>query len=137
MEFQPTEYVRKPFGVKAEEITYENIEAIAEWCKGRVDNETSRILGAGEVKLPVVKIDGTGEDAGRELVARLGYFIVQFGKRFRVYKPAQFRAAFDPKPEETEGASIKTYETDEVSDDEQVQDDNSSVDGQETVHVSL
>lgn len=95
MDFEPTEYVRKSFNVKAEEVTYENIEAVAEWCKGRVDSESTKILGGNEVKLPVVILAGQGEDKGKEIVARLGYFVVYSKGRFRVYKAPQFHASFE------------------------------------------
>jgi len=103
MEFEPTEYVRRSFNVKAEEVTYENIEAVAAWCKGRIDQEVTKVFGGGEVKLPVIKFPGQGEDRGKELVARLGYFVVYSKGRFRVYKEPQFHAAFEKKPETIQG----------------------------------
>lgn len=95
MEFEPTEFIRKSFTVKAVEVTFKNVENVASWCKGRVDSETTRILG-NETELPVVKFPGQGEDKGKELVARLGYFVVVDSKgRFRVYKAPQFWASFE------------------------------------------
>ena len=130
MEFEPTEFVRKSFTVKAVEVTFKNVEQIAEWCKGRVDTETTRILG-NETELPVVKFPGQGEDKGKELIARLGYFVVESKGRFRVYKAPQFWASFEQKVvlEEDEQADV-------VAGEPWVRD-NSSIDGQETVHVSL
>lgn len=130
MEFEPTEFVRKSFTVKAVEVTFKNVEQIAEWCKGRVDAETTRILG-NETELPVVKFPGQGEDKGKELIARLGYFVVESKGRFRVYKAPQFWASFEQKVvlEEDEQADV-------VAGEPWVRD-NSSIDGQETVHVSL
>ena len=95
MEFEPTEFVRKSFNVKAYELTLQNAEAVAKWCKGTVGSEKTRILGGGEIDLPVVKFPGQGEDRGKELVARVGYFIVLSKGRFRVYKAPQFHAAFE------------------------------------------
>lgn len=130
MEFEPTEFIRKSFTVKAVEVTFKNVEQIAEWCKGRVDTETTRILG-NETELPVVKFPGQGEDKGKELIARLGYFVVESKGRFRVYKAPQFWASFEQKVvlEEDEQADV-------VAGEPWVRD-NSSIDGQETVHVSL
>lgn len=129
MEFEPTEYVRKSFTVKAVEVTYDNIEAVAAWCKGRIDQEATKVVGGNEVKLPVVKFPGQGEDKGRELMARLGYFIVYSKGRFRLYKAPQFHAAF----EELEQVS----EAEKLADNQVAYEDNSSIDGQETVAVSL
>lgn len=128
MDFVPTEYARKTFTVKAEEVTYENIEAVAQWCKGTMDTEKSRILGAGEVKLPVIKVAGTGEDKGKTLVARLGYFVVSVKGGFRVYKPTQFHAAFE---------QVVRVDPNDPQSEEETWVDNSSVDGQESAHVSL
>lgn len=94
MEFEPTEFIRKTFTVKAVEVTFKNVEQIANWCKGRVDSETTRILG-NDTELPVVKFPGQGEDKGKELIARLGYFVVESKGRFRVYKAPQFWASFE------------------------------------------
>lgn len=131
MEFEPTEFIRKSFAVKAVEVTFKNVEDVANWCKGRVDSETTRILG-NDTELPVVKFPGQGEDKGKELIARLGYFVVADSKgRFRVYKAPQFWASFEQKVvlEEDEQADV-------VAGEPWVRD-NSSIDGQETVHVSL
>lgn len=109
MEFEPTEYVRKSFTVKAEEVTYANIEAVAKWCKGRLDTETTRVIGGNEIKLPVIKLQGQGEDRGKELVARLGCFVVYSKGRFRVYNEPQFYRAF----EKQEPVTSETNEEDE------------------------
>lgn len=137
MEFEPTEFVRKSFTVKAVEVTFKNVEQIAEWCKGRVDTETTRILG-NETELPVVKFPGQGEDKGKELIARLGYFVVESKGRFRVYKAPQFWASFEQKVVLEEDSCDCDGLTEQRSDDGFAgEDENSSVDGQETVHVSL
>lgn len=99
MALEPTEYVRKVFAVEAFEVSYDNIHAVAEWCKGRIDEETAKILGGNEITLPVVKFPGQGEDKGKDLVARLGYFVVYSRGRFRVYRPEQFHRAFEKKVE--------------------------------------
>jgi hypothetical protein len=100
MEFEPAEFVRKSFTVRAVEVKYDNIEDVAKWCNGRIDSETTRVVGGNEIKLPVIKVQGQGEDKGKELIARLGYFIVEQRKRFRVYKEPQFFAAFEEKIED-------------------------------------
>lgn len=98
MELETTEYVRKVFTVRAVEVTFKNVEQIAAWCKGKVDSETTRLLG-NDTELPVIKLQGQGEDRGKELVARLGYFIVEAKGRFRVYKAPQFHATFEKAAE--------------------------------------
>lgn len=97
MELELVEYDRKTFTVKAVELTFKNVDVVAKWCKGKVSSETTRILGGADTELPVIKLQGQGEDRGKELTVRLGYFIVESKGRFRVYKAPQFWAAFEEK----------------------------------------
>jgi hypothetical protein len=150
MELELTEYNRRSFPVKVAEVTFKNVDAVAKWCKGKVDTETTKILGGAETELPVVKLQGQGEDKGKELIARLGYFVVESKNRFRVYKAPQFHAAFEAKIEEgfeiTKGehplngeealVEHKTSISEEEREDAE-HHDNSSIDGQETVMVNL
>lgn len=97
MELELREYNRKTFSVRAVEVTFQNVDELAAWSKGKVGSEQTRVLGGAEVPLPVIKLQGQGEDRGKELVARLGNFIVESKGRFRVYKAPQFWAAFEEK----------------------------------------
>lgn len=107
MELELTEYDRKTFTVNAVELTFKNVEQVAKWCKGTVDTETTRLLGGADAELPVIKVQGQGEDKGKTLVARLGCFVVESKGRFRVYKAPQFHAAFElSKPEGIEISAV-------------------------------
>lgn len=86
-------YDRKPFSVTAVELSFENINEVAEWCKGEVGTESTKILGTSTM-LPVILIQGLGEARGKDFVARLGYYIVELNGSFRVYKPKQFKETF-------------------------------------------
>jgi hypothetical protein len=97
MELELREYNRKTFSVRAVEVTFQNVDELAKWSKGKVDSEQTRVLGGADIDLPVLKLQGQGEDRGKELVARLGNFIVESKGRFRVYKAPQFWAAFEEK----------------------------------------
>lgn len=87
-------YDRKPFSVTAVELSFENLNEVAEWCKGEISTESTKILGTSTM-LPVVTIEGLGEARGKTFVARLGYFIVELNGSFRVYKPKQFKDTFE------------------------------------------
>lgn len=89
-----TQYTRKPFPVDAVEVTLANIDEVAQWCKGTIEQEPTRILGT-ETLLPVIKINGQGENRGKVFTATLGCYIVDLKGSYRVYKPAQFDASFD------------------------------------------
>lgn len=111
MELEFKDYDRKPFSVRAVEVTYKNIEQIAELTNGTMDTKTTRLIGA-ETELPIVRIQGQGDDKGKEFVAELGCFLVELRGRFRVYKPAQFRSVFEehqeliPQPEESDDEKL-------------------------------
>lgn len=151
MAFEPTEFERRPFAVQAAEISYDNIDDVAKWCKGEVDFEITRVMG-GEVKLPIIKLAGEKEDKGKTLVARLGYYVVKSKNRFLVYKAPQFNASFQQvqkgvSDEQVVEATQRLLDVgilklqdepeEETNDYEAPEGDNSSVDGQETVMVNL
>lgn len=91
-----TEFIRKSFTVEAVEVTFENYEQVAEWCKGTVDLQSTKMMGT-ETKLPVIKLAGTGELRGKEVTATLGCYVVKFKESFRVYKSTSFFTAFEEK----------------------------------------
>lgn len=86
-------YDRNPFSVVAAEVKYQDLDQIAEWCKGELGTESTKLMGIATM-LPVILVKGVGEARGKEFVARLGYFIVELNGSFRVYKPKQFKEAF-------------------------------------------
>lgn len=104
-----TQYTRKPFPVDAVQVSLQNIEEVAAWCKGTVEQVPTRMLGT-QTLLPCIKIQGQGENREKQFVASLGCFIVELKGSYRVYKPAQFEASFDLLNESSE------YVSDEIPD---------------------
>lgn len=90
------EYTRKTFPVNAVQVTLENIEQVADWCKGTIEQVETKMLGTVAM-LPVIKLKGQGENRGKDFVATLGCYVVEFKGSFRVYKPVQFDASFEEK----------------------------------------
>jgi len=88
------QFTRKPFPVNAVQVTLQNIEEVAEWCKGAIEYVPTKMMGT-ITDLPVVKMKGMGENRGKEFVASLGCWIVELKGSFRSYKHAQFEASFD------------------------------------------
>jgi len=88
------QYTRKPFPVGAVQVSLQNIEKVAEWCRGTIEQVSTRMLGT-ETFLPAIKIQGQGENRGKEFTATLGCWVVELKGSYRVYKPAQFDATFD------------------------------------------
>jgi hypothetical protein len=88
------EFARKTFTVQAVEVTLENYREVAEWCKGEVVFESTKMLGT-TTKLPVIKIKGQGDNRGKEFKATLGCYVVELKGSFRSYRPPQFWSSFE------------------------------------------
>jgi hypothetical protein len=93
-------YDRKPFSVKAVQVNFENVYEVAEWCKGTVIKQKTKMLGV-QTDVPAVKVEGQGDNRGKSFIATLGCYVVELKGSFRVYKPAQFDSSFE-KPVEIE-----------------------------------
>ena len=108
------QYTRKPFPVAAVQVTLQNIDEIAEWCKGTIEQVSTKMLGTMTF-LPAVKIQGQGENRGKEFTATLGCWVVEHKGSYRVYKPAQFEATFDELAAEEDSAKYINGVVDGVS----------------------
>jgi hypothetical protein len=101
---QTEKYNRRPFSVEAAQVSFENYRDVAEWCKGTVVMQKTKMLGV-ETEVPAVRVEGQGDNRGKSFVASLGCYIVELKGSFRVYKPAQFEASF-VKVEELVGETV-------------------------------
>src|SRR5688500_6098393 len=91
---QIEKYDRKPFSVDAVQVRFDNIAEIAEWCKGEIITQKTKMLGV-ETDVPAIRVAGQGDNRGKYFVASLGCYVVELKGSFRVYKPAQFDASFE------------------------------------------
>ena len=93
------EAVRKPFPVKIVQVTLQNIEEVAAWCKGTIEQRPTRMLGT-TTDLPVIILDGRSSSTPHPRIfeAALGCWIVELHGSFRSYKPLQFESSFDILP---------------------------------------
>lgn len=105
MELQLEDYDRVSFPVKGVEVTFENYQAVAEWCKGRVGSEPTRLLGT-TADLPVIFIKGYGDNKAKEQKATIGCFVVSFNGTFRVYRPNIFSGAFVKREKKVEDLEV-------------------------------
>lgn len=83
---------RKPFFVEAVQVTEENIEAIAEWCNGRltpIKNE-----GAGNT-VCFIKVNVKNPMTARQTKAFVNDWVLRSGDSFKVYKHESFLKVFD------------------------------------------
>ena len=83
---------RKPFFVEAVQVTEENIEAIAEWCNGRltpIKNE-----GNGN-PVSFIKVHVKNPMTARQTKAFVNDWVLRSGDSFKVYKHESFLKVFD------------------------------------------
>jgi hypothetical protein len=93
MEIQ--KFNRIPFVVDGVQVDLNNIEEVAEWCGGVVEQRPTRMLGT-TTNLPVIKLKSNGVNGQSKVVeAMLGCWVVNLKGSFRVYKPQQFKATFE------------------------------------------
>jgi hypothetical protein len=83
----PQTYVRKPFLVKVFVVTDENLEYVASWCGGTVQQKTD---GPRYIKVPVLKPMND-----RHTEAFVGDSVLKSGTTFKVYLSRAFNANFD------------------------------------------
>lgn len=89
----PTEYRRKTFLVEAIQVTEENLDAVANWTKGRVlataatDTDPARFFVKVPVKRPMNQ---------RQERAYVGDWVLKARSGFKVYTQKAFEGCFEP-----------------------------------------
>jgi hypothetical protein len=104
-------HTRKPFPVTAFQVTLQNIEQLAAWCKGTIVQVPTKMMGTW-TDLPVIRLKGHGD---KDFEASLGCWIVELKGNFRSYKPATFDATFDEKSIKNDGYRAEMEEQGYVS----------------------
>ena len=100
-EITPVLYVRKSFEVQAVQLTDENLEAVAEWCGGKI-----RQTKGSDTRppCPYVKVKVYRPMNERQTMGFPGDWVFDDGKSFKVYT----KNAFDKSFEEPEPPSFDT-----------------------------
>jgi hypothetical protein len=92
MDSLTTEYVRKVFTVQAVRVSADNIEKVAEWCKGSIlrgyDTETDETV-------PYIKVPTMNPQNDRHTQARIGDWVLFSGRGFKVYMHKAFMRDFE------------------------------------------
>jgi hypothetical protein len=87
MSLKTHKFARKPFYVDAVRVSENNIEEVAEWCKGEVvNNGTDPIHIRVEVNRPLNE---------RQTQAFVGDWVLFAGTGFKVYMPKAFDRSFE------------------------------------------
>lgn len=98
MQSQIAKFSRRPFEVRAVQVTFNNAAEVAKWAKGRVVETPLRLMNT-DARIPSVEIDGEGKSHGQVFTALVGDWIVKMRNTFRVYKHKVFINTFDPAVE--------------------------------------
>ena len=89
-------YVRKPIEIQAVQVTDENMQEIAEWCKGQLRVAVNP-RGTREMYIKVQSIRPITE---RQTMAFTGDWVLYAAPGFRVYTDNAFTSHFEKVPEE-------------------------------------
>lgn len=119
----PKKFLRKPFEVEAVEVTADNIEDVATWCRGQLRKSAGP---GGRNTQRYIKVNVKRPLNERQTMAYVGDWVVlatdQNVKGFKVYTPKAFSQSFDETVEhmfETLGRMNDRIEEEETAEQEE------------------
>lgn len=89
-------YERKTYIVDAVQVTKENLEEIAAWCAGRVEEQTLVHRNEDSPGRPYVRVPVMRPMNPRQTMAFVGDWVLAAGAGFKVYTDVAFKKGFDP-----------------------------------------
>lgn len=99
--FETTMYQRRPFDVEVVQVTEENMEAVADWCHGKIENglpQDGAFIRVG-VQRPL---------NDRQTKAYPEDWVLFAGTGFKVYTNNAFHKTFEPKsPDVMDGGTLE------------------------------
>lgn len=108
----PLTYKRKDFYVKEVQVNAENLKAVADWCKGTVEVETSK---KQKLNVPYIKVHVKDPRNEKQTKAYITDHILLAGSSFKVYTHTAFVNSFDLVPDKDrivrldEGQSVQIF----------------------------
>lgn len=87
-------YQRKTFDVQAVQVTIENMEEVADWCKGTIESVSRTRQGNPYIKVPVRNSQNT------DLAFVHDWVVMNPAGNFQVYKKRSFLGVFEKKTAE-------------------------------------
>lgn len=88
---QPGKFRRKPFDVEAIQVTEQNMQDVARWCKGRI--LTQDPSGLSYISVRVLRPQND-----RQTQAFIGDWVVVASGKFKVYTDGAFNNVFEEVP---------------------------------------
>lgn len=89
-------FVRKPFYVDAVQVTNENLETVAEWCGGKIeDAKPDKDIEEGRVPDRFIRVKVYRAMSDRQTMAFVNDWILYAGKGYKVYTNPAFEKSFE------------------------------------------
>jgi len=88
-----THFVRKPFYVDGIRVTKENMEEVANWCKGLLKETAPKIQG--KKPSPFIEVDVHRPANERQRRAFVGDWVLQAENGFKVYTDTALKQTFE------------------------------------------
>lgn len=107
-------FSRKPFYVEGLQVTEENINEVAEWCGGEIQESTPK---GDDKKVPFIKVNVRRPLHRRQTMAYAGDWILKAGSGFKVYTEAAFDSNFDAVEEAPEELRVVDEKSEDISDE--------------------
>lgn len=94
---ETTRYIKKALYVEAVRITKDNLEDIADWCQGEIQQD--EVPGKGTKKFIRVRVHNPKNS--RQTKAHIGDWLLYTDRGYKIYTNRAFCQSFDQAPEET------------------------------------
>lgn len=95
MQIKPEKYMRKALYVEAVQVDDSNMEDLAQWCSGRIE-QTANNPQEGKVATKFIRVPMTNAFNDRQTQAFVGDWVIRSArKNFKVYTETAFPRAFD------------------------------------------
>lgn len=89
---QTKKYARKAFFVEAIQVTAENMEEVAQWAEGEIQQDPEQ-SGTGPVNYIFINVERPLND--RQTKAYMGDWVLSAGRGFKVYTNKAFLSSFE------------------------------------------
>lgn len=88
-------FTRNPVEVEAVQVTPQNVEEVAKWCKGTYVETEYRLMG-GAHKLGAIEMTKQGPKGDKTIKVLIGYWITRHKNIFKAWKLEQFQQVYTP-----------------------------------------
>jgi len=88
-------FVRKSFPVEAIQVTPDNMEQVAKWCAGNIQEDGEK---EGHLSRTYIKVRVAYPINERQTQAYLGDWVLKSGRSFKVYNNSAFEKSFVKEP---------------------------------------